>query len=279
MTTAMETVQLRDGAAGTAAWLAPARGGMVTRFEASGRAVLYLDEATLLDETKNVRGGNPVLFPSPGPLPGDRFTWRGRTGSMKQHGFARSRPWRVASASEREAVLELASDDVTRAQYPWDFVLRYRHILAGARLRIEQRIENAGKEPMPFAAGFHPYFAVADADKARTSIPTKATRAFDNVRKCDVTVGGPIDLTQREVDLHLVDHGESEASLVLADGRRVVVRADPAYRRWVIWTLAGKDFVCLEPWTAAAGALAREDDAIVVAPGEARELFVEIEVA
>jgi galactose mutarotase-like enzyme len=277
MTTAMETVQLRD--AGASVWLAPARGGMVTRFEVDGRPVLYLDEATLLDATKNVRGGNPVLFPSPGPLPGDRFTWRGRSGAMKQHGFARNRPWRVVATTENEAVLELASDDVTRGEYPWDFVLRFRHVLAGARLRIEQRIANTGKEPMPFAAGFHPYFHVADADKPRTRIPTGATRAFDNVTKSDVDVRGPIDLAQKEVDLHLADHRAGEATLERADGSRVIVRAHPDYRRWVIWTLAGKDFVCLEPWTAGGGALAREDDVLVVAPGEARDLFMEIELA
>lgn len=122
--------------------IAAERGGMVTRFAVGPREVLYLDEATLRDPTKNVRGGNPVLFPSPGPLANERFTWGVRSGSMKQHGFARNRPWRVTESDARSAILELASDDVTRAQFPWDFTLRYRHVLAGARLRIEQRIEN-----------------------------------------------------------------------------------------------------------------------------------------
>ena len=47
----------------------------------------------------------------------------------------------------------------------------------------------------------------------------------------------------------------------------------------MIWTLAGKDFVCLEPWTAGADALNREGQALVLAPGETKELFVEIEAA
>jgi galactose mutarotase-like enzyme len=154
-----------------------------------------------------------------------------------------------------------------------------RHVLSGARLRIEQRIENTSDVRMPFAFGFHPYFAVRDADKAKTRIPTTAKRAFDNVTKAEVDVTGPIDLAQKEVDLHLFDHGKNEASLDLADGSRVIVRASPEYHRWVIWTLAGKDFVCLEPWTAAADALNREHQVLVVAPGETKELFVEIEAA
>jgi galactose mutarotase-like enzyme len=257
--------------------IAPERGGMVTRFRASGRELFYLDEATFRDETKNVRGGNPVLFPSPGPLANDRFAWGGRSGSMKQHGFARNRPWTAVEESARTLTLELRSDDVTRAQFPWDFVVRAKHDLAGTRFRITNRIENTGDAPMPFAFGFHPYFSVTD--KSRAKIPTKATRAFDNVTKKEIDVTGPIDLTQKEVDLHLFDHGGTEATLDRGDGRRVVVRASPEYHRWVIWTLAGKDFVCLEPWTAGADALNREGQALVVAPGETKELFVEIEAA
>jgi galactose mutarotase-like enzyme len=269
--------QLVDGSA--VAEIAPARGGMVTRFAVGSREIFYLDEATFRDETKNVRGGNPVLFPSPGPLANERFTWGGRSGSMKQHGFARNRRWSLVEgeSSERTLTLELRSDGVTRALFPWDFVVRLRHELSGSRLRITHRIENSGDVPMPFAFGFHPYFAVRDADKAKTTIPTDAKRAFDNVTKSEIDVRGPIDLTQKEVDLHLFDHGSSHASLDLADGTHVLVRASPEYHRWVIWTLAGKDFVCLEPWTAAADALNREGQVLVVGPGETKELFVEVE--
>ena len=41
-------------------------GGIVTRFAAFGRELLYLDRKTFADPAANVRGGNPVLFPSPG---------------------------------------------------------------------------------------------------------------------------------------------------------------------------------------------------------------------
>jgi galactose mutarotase-like enzyme len=228
---------LQDGASRVE--IVPERGGLVTRFRVGDRPVLHLDEATLADPTKNVRGGVPVLFPSPGPL-------------------------------------ELRDDDATRAQFPWRFALAYRYALDGARLRIEQHIENRDAAPMPYAAGFHPYFFVRDADKSRARVPTTATRAWDNVQKREIALAGPIDLTQREVDLHLVDHGASEATLELGDGARVVVSGSEPYRRWVIWTLAGKDFVCLEPWTAPANALNTRDHLRVLAPGASDELFVEI---
>lgn len=260
------------------AWLAPERGGLVTRFEVAGRPVLFMDESTLFDPTKNVRGGVPVLFPSPGPLSGDRFTWRGRSGAMKQHGIARNRPWRVLDQRESEVTLELRSDDATLAAYPWSFVLRHRYVLSGACLRIEQRLENTDAEALPFAMGFHPYFQVADADKPLCRVPTRASTAFDNVSKLEMKLAGPIALGAPEVDLHLHDHGGNEASLQLADGSRIEVRGSREYQRWVIWTLAGKDFVCLEPWSAGADALNREPDMLVVPPGGARELHMEIEL-
>lgn len=274
--TALETVRLSDANARSEVLIAPSRGGLVTRFEVAGRPVLFLDEPTLVDETKNVRGGIPVLFPSPGPLTGERF--RSAGSPMKQHGFARNGRWTVSAASARECTLVLEPDGATRAMYPFDFRLTFRHVLDGARLTMHQQVENTGKEPMPFALGLHPYFAVNDADKGNTRVPTRATRAFDNVQKREVALELPIDLTAKEVDLHLIDHGAARAELVLADGGRVVVEGSAQYERWVVWTLAGKDFVCLEPWTAAADALNTGKSLIVLAPGEAKELLVSIAV-
>src|SRR5262249_52311153 len=138
------------------------------------------------------------------------------------------------------ATLSLDATPVTRAQYPWDFHASYTYRLRGASLAIEMLIENRGAAPMPFGAGFHPYFAVRDADKARVVIPTKATRAFDNAAKREIaftglTMGdsapqtprrstrlpelrsGSLDLGAPEVDMHLYDHGSTEAFLTLDD--------------------------------------------------------------
>ncbi len=274
MGNALETVTLASGEARLV--VAPARGGMVTRFDVSGRPVLFLDEASLLDLGKNVRGGIPVLFPSPGPLANERFERAGASGSMKQHGFARQARWSVSAQSETECTLELLSSDETRAQFPWDFTLRLRYALAGTTLTVATTIENRSATDLPFALGFHPYFHVPDADKARCRLATDATRGFDNVTKTTVDVVSPIDLTPKEVDLHLANHTPHEATLERANGDRIVVAADAAFGRWVVWTLAGKDFVCLEPWTAPANALNTGEDLLAVAAGASRTLTISI---
>lgn len=283
--TPLETVTLEDalhdGVSRSRVCIAPGRGGIVTRFDVGELRVLYLDEATLLDETKNVRGGNPVLFPAPGPLAGDRFTWNGTSGSMKQHGIARLEPWTVEGVQQQEATLVLSSNERTRAAFPWDFEVRFRYRLDGPKLRIEQRYKNQSTTEMPFSAGFHPYFYVPQAAKGAAKIPTKATRGWDNVQKRDVDVKAPIDLTAKEVDLHLFDHAPpggfgNRATLEFGDGSKVIVSASAEFGRWVVWTLAGKDFVCLEPWTSPANALNTGDHLLVVGPGEERALWTEI---
>jgi galactose mutarotase-like enzyme len=262
------TLDLASG--GTVVTLAPSRGGMATRFRVGAREVFYLDEATLLDETKNVRGGSPVLFPSPGKLAGDAWARAGRSGVLKQHGFARNLPWAVQARGDSDATLVLPSSAATREAYPWDFLVTLRYAVRPGALRIEQTIANTGGGPMPFGFGFHPYFAFAQADKARLALRTRATRGFDNVTKKAVTLSGPIDLTGPEVDLHLSDHGSGEGAL-----GDVVVRASPEYTHWVVWTLRGKDFVCLEPWTCPGNALNTGDRLVELAPGSSRALWVE----
>jgi galactose mutarotase-like enzyme len=276
----LETLELVDDAAESRAVLAPARGGMLTRLTLAGQQILYLDETTLRDREKNVRGGNPVLFPQPGKLEGGTFARDGKKGALLQHGFARNLPWTVARTSTAigaSATLSLGSSEATKAAYPWDFNVEYTYTLRARVLRVDMTFTNTGSEPMPFGAGFHPYFFVRQASKSVARIHTTATSAFDNVTKeTGPLPEGGIDLTRSEVDLHLEDHGAVPIGLEWPHGR-VELRGSPEVRRWVVWTLEGKDFVCVEPWTCPGNALNTGVDLLRVAPSETRRLWVEYE--
>lgn len=276
---ALETLELRDDAAGSRLLLAPSRGGLATRLVLGGRDVFYMDDATLRDPTKNVRGGNPVLFPSPGKLEGDAYERAGTRYPLKQHGFARNEPWTVArrgTSARAEATLSLASSERTRAVYPWDFRADYTYYVEGARFGVEMRIvcTSAGGPPMPFGAGFHPYFLVRDADKPRLRLRTPATRAFDNVTKATGPLG--LDLTAEELDLHLEDHGDGPFTIDL-DGDTLVLSASPEMARWVVWTLRGKDYVCVEPWTSPGNALNTGSHLLHLEPGSSIDLHFMVE--
>lgn len=268
---APEAVTLQ--ASGALASLVPGRGALISRWVSGGRERLYLDEATLADRSKNVRGGVPLLFPAPGKLEGGRYARGGREGAMKQHGFARDLGWTVDARSDAAATLTLASSDATRAVYGWEFLLTLRVTLSAARLRLDLRVENTGGDPMPCGFGIHPYFLVRD--KAAATITTAATRAYDNVTGTIVPFRA-FDLATGETDLHLLDHG-SAASTLSADGGHVTLRTSPEFGRWVVWTLPGKEFVCVEPWTSPGNALNTGEDLLVLAPGSARDLWIDLE--
>ncbi|HVH42615.1 MAG TPA: galactose mutarotase, partial [Labilithrix sp.] len=98
----------------------------------------------------------------------------------------------------------------------------------------------------------------------------------DNAKKETIELRAPIDLTAAEVDLHLIDHRENAARLELGDGHHIEVRASEAFTRWVIWTIAGRDFVCVEPWTSPGNALNTGEALLVAPPGNAVDLWTEI---
>lgn len=272
-------VELADAGANSLVVLAPERGGMAVRFMVRGREIFFMDESTLALPKKNVRGGNPVLFPSPGKLASDQWARDGHAGTMKQHGFARDLPWTLGeteTSDRASATLLLTSSESTRALYPWDFRFELTYSLAGGVLRIAQRIENTGDRPMPFGVGFHPYFLVDD--KASARIDTRATRAFDNVTKKEVAFTG-FDLTAKEVDLHLVDHGGNESALTWGDGARLAIKGSPEFTHWVVWTLEGRPFVCVEPWSSPGNALNTGDRLITILPGKSGLFWVELDFA
>lgn len=270
------TIELRYGEqsrAEIAAW----RGGMVTRLSLGGRELLYLDDATLLDPAKSVRGGIPLLFPSPGRLTHDNWERGGLEGSMKQHGFARLLRWDVVAKHTVAAAvtLQLNPSDVTRAQYPWEFQVQLTYALTAKGLRIDALVANAGTLPMPFGFGLHPYFAIPDGEKARVSIPTEAPRAWDNVAKQEIELD-KLDLTLPEVDLHLLGHGRTIATIERAEQPTLRIEGSPEFSQWVLWTLSGKDFVCVEPWTCRANALNTGESLLEIEPGASHTLWLEI---
>lgn len=275
----LSTVELRDHHAGSVAALCPERGGMATRLHIAGDELFFLDDDSFRDTARNVRGGNPVLFPSPGKLHDDRWARDGHHGAMKQHGFARNLAWRVADTHTADAAsvtLTLQDDDLTRAMFPWSFKAAYTYALAGDSLRISQRFTNTGDKPMPFGAGFHPYFLVPQADKAQATIDTAASRVFDNVTKAEIPFDG-FDLTAQEVDYHLLDHGSAHSVLTRPHhDRHIHLDCSPEFTHWVVWTKRDRDFVCLEPWTCPGDALNTGDRLMTLAPGDTREVWMTI---
>lgn len=230
----------------------PERGGIVTRFDVLGEQVFYLDETTLFNPKQNIRGGNPVLFPICGPLKDGQYELAGRTFAMKQHGLARNMAWEVAGviteAARAVVTLRLVSDEETLQVYPFDFALEFKYTLAGNRLTIDQRYVNESSQPMPFYAGFHPYFFAPDVSDVKLNIPaisyvdllTGEEKEFYGVMELN---GGP------ETNAVFGDLERQQVSFINFGTRKgITIDFDEHFKYIVLWTLKGKDFLCIEPW-------------------------------
>ena len=269
----MQLITLIDPTANARVTIAPDRGAIVTSFAVDGRELLYMDHATLADRSKNVRGGIPILFPIAGKLANDSWQHGNRSGAMSQHGFGRQLAWHVLSTTESKVSFELRSSASTLSQYPWPFAAVLTYSLTGARLHTSLCVSNLGGEGLPLALGYHPYFVVTDKTKAK--IATNASQCFNNVTKQQELFNG-FDFTSSEVDVHLLDQ-KSNASTLTLGMEKITVTASDDFGVWVIWTLGGKDFICLEPWTSPGNALNSGDRLIQVAPRDSHESWMAIE--
>ena len=274
-------VELVDEAGGSSARIAPSRGGLAYSFKVKGRESFQLDRASFDDTTKNVRGGNPLLFPLCGPAKDNTYIANGKSHTIKQHGFARLMPWKVVGTNagpSASMTMELTPDAETRAAYPWEFTVRYTYELAGNTLKLAQEYTNKSETPMPVHAGFHPYFRVGDKNKLRLEIP--ATKYEDTVAWKTHDYTGTLDFSQDVIDIVFLDMKKNEASVVdEVEKVRISVKHDAAFKYVVFWTTKGNNFVCVEPWTGRRFTLNTGKDLIHVKAGETFKTWVSFSVA
>lgn len=270
-------IELLDRGTDSCVRICPERGGIVIGAKLHGRELLYLDKETFYDPEANIRGGIPVLFPICGQLRQGEYEWNGRTYKMRNHGVARNHPWTVTeeSASETGAAvtLTLQSSPETLESFPFDFELRFTYRLSDGVLSIEQAYRNLSDEIMPMVAGFHPYFATADKN---LPYDTDAKRYKDYNDGSIRAFEGTIDLSEMKESAALLDSDRPEISFPLSEEAAVRLTYSEPFRYVVLWSVEGKPFVCVEPWTALNEALNDKQGLLNVQPGETLPLVLNI---
>jgi galactose mutarotase-like enzyme len=265
--------ELTEASTDSSVQICPERGGIVIGCKLNGEQLLYLDRATFLDPNANIRGGIPVLFPICGQLAGGEYEWEGVTYKMRNHGVSRTAVWEVAEQNaDGQASLTLVqrSDAQTLASYPFDFELRFTYRLKDGKLDILQSYRNLSDRPMPVQAGFHPYFATGDAKKL--AYESDATKLLDYNDGEVKTFDGTVDLGGLVESVALLDARTPSIAFPLGDKGTVKLDYSEAFRTVVLWSVQGKPFICVEPWTAPNEALNRKEGLLMVAPGEALKL-------
>ncbi|WP_445242025.1 aldose epimerase family protein [Microcoleus sp. LEGE 07076] len=271
-----KTYILSDETANSALEVVPERGGIAISWLVEGKEMFYLDAERFANPDLTVRGGIPILFPMCGNLPDNTYTYKGVERKLKQHGFARDLPW---TATEQVTdgcaaiTLVLNSDEKTQAVYPFDFQVAFTYQIKGNSLEIVQEYTNIGADPMPFSSGLHPYFLAPDKTNLRFEIPGMQYRDQNTHSKGYFT--GVFDPTLNEIDVSF-DELTGLAAIVTDATRnlRLTLSYSSSYGKLVFWMVEGKDFYCLEPWTAPRNALNTGEHLIYLPPGATCQMLV-----
>ncbi|KAJ3115051.1 hypothetical protein HK100_001473 [Physocladia obscura] len=113
-------------------------GATITSWVKAGREMIFLSNTAVLDGTKAIRGGIPLVFPHFGAKEGSK---------LPQHGFAR-----------------LSS---LKSLWPYDFKLIYTVTLTEDSLKSSLASHNTGSASFSFTSLFHSYFVVENISNAR----------------------------------------------------------------------------------------------------------------
>jgi galactose mutarotase-like enzyme len=267
------TYHLTTGSA--TASIVPERGGILLQWRVGDSEIFYLDQDRYNDPdpTLTIRGGNPILFPLCGNLPNNSFTHNGKPYSLKQHGFARELPWQVRSQTEGgpndhrpSLTIGLTSSEATLAVYPFPFDFEITYSLDAHSILTTHRITNTGSERLPYSLGFHPYFNASDKSALSFEIPSDTYE--DQKTKLPQSFSGQFDWELDEIDVIFSTLKGTTATVSDRTAKtHLTLEASPDFEYQVFWTVKGKPFYCLEPWSGPRNAMNTGKSLIWVEPG------------
>ena len=239
----------------------------------------------------------PLLFPIVGSLKDDSLLHDGKRYRLTRHGFARDRRFAWLARGATACRLVLHDDAETRAHYPFAFRLEVAFALADDMLEMELTIANPGRTTLPVSAGAHPAFVWPLADgidkKAHrlefaAAEPAPIRRLQDGLLQRDPL---PTPVTDRtlhldpslfDADAIIMDRLASDSVRYAAPGAPTIEVSWQGFRELGLWSRAGGDFLCIEPWRGTAsqvdfdGEFLDKPGLMLIPPGERRTLAMRI---
>ena len=211
----------------------------------------------------------PLLFPFCGRLKDSEFIYRGKAYPMTIHGFASTTEFTAEKISETEITLVMKSDEKTREIFPFDFLFSATYSLDGERINLSVKIENTGRDILPYVFGWHPGFNLP-TDNGQ-DINDYAVKFRDKNEVKRILFKSDLSIPSTEVDYPL-SNGEyklCEEEIYKVDtmvfrevGTAVTLYAEghpfALDMSWsdnldvlCIWKMPKSEakYICLEPWT------------------------------
>ncbi len=215
----------------------PERGGIITSIILRGKEILFFDEGTFCDLSVNVRGGVPILFPNAGKLLESNVFPK-----LKQHGFVREKGW-LDDVVEDGFKETLIADSETKALYNFDFKLAVGgNFESDESVTISCEIENLETtRSMPISMGLHPYFRVLDEEKK--NIKFNFLGGEEVASKIDVWSNGGTVV----IDNPKLKFPNEKIEIIIPDLGSLILDISLEYEKIWVWSLPGKNFICVEP--------------------------------
>ena len=209
-------------------------------------------------------GSAPILFPVIGRLNAGGYLLDGHFYEIAKHGFARYLNFAVVACSDESATFQLTDNEVTKAAYPYAFLLETIFSLQGRTLAVDYRVVNRNDREMYFALGSHPAFNLPlnlgalenwsiRFDKVEAPVCHRVTEnLLSSVPEpFEFAAGNCIVLSEGIFDRDaLIFKGiQSRRLEIVHDLHGVRVQFDTGGSPTLgIWAKPGAPFVCLEPW-------------------------------
>lgn len=215
----------------------PERGGIINSLKLEGKEILYLDEETFKDTHTNVKGGIPILFPNAGPLD-ENYLYP----ELEQHGFARKLKWQKENIENgfRETLEE---NEETKNLYPYNFNLSQSGIFEqDGSFTLNQEVENKEEsKEMPLSMGLHPYFKVSNPEKKNIKFNFEGGREIEE--KVEIWANGKAV----SIDNPKIKNSDAILEVDIPNLGKLLIDVSKEYQKIWVWSMAEKDFVCIEP--------------------------------
>jgi len=293
------TIASEDGK--TKATIVPDRGGFVSSlvlpFSAGQRDVLFLHDYAWDNEINDLPGGIPFLFPVCGRISRNSeagiYLYDGKQYPLKIHGFSWFEKWAVESVTENSIEIVLRDNSDTLACYPFHFEIKLLFRVTNGRFECHQTYKNNEKEkPMPYYAGFHPYFLTPEMGhgKEKVILNFHAIKRLKYNEKLTDIIGEqplfktPINITNPEINEQLCVLGTDKlATLTFPNGDVLKTNAhgiqDPdIFSYSQLYNIPEKPFFCVERCMSFPNALNTVSGVRWLNAGESEEAVFEISI-
>jgi aldose 1-epimerase len=193
------------------------------------------------------------------------------------HGQGWQCPWTAAQVSASAARLQFEGGG---NEWPWRYRAEQRFALEPNGLTIELSVENLGAEPMPAMLGLHPYFPNGSRTRLWARVPRvwrtdQAALPLEEIATPDewrFDVARPVQAVPLD---HCFAGWDGAATLYGPEQTIHLQGRNCSFLH--VYVPAGRDFFCLEPQSAAVGALGRGGaELALVPPGGRRAIGLHI---